>query len=82
VICFAKPVLTEDLYVVEKEEFQELAICAIRTLETRRSIFIKDKPIFLSERMLHKDYDRNASVAKTNLVVILKWLVIKTVKTE
>jgi hypothetical protein len=25
---------------------------------TRPSIFIRDKPIFSSERMLHKDYDR------------------------
>jgi hypothetical protein len=28
------------------------------------SIFIRDTPIFSSERMLHKDYDRKGSVAK------------------
>jgi hypothetical protein len=30
----------------------------------RPSIFIRDKPILSSERMLHKDYDRKGSVAK------------------
>jgi hypothetical protein len=29
------------------------AICAIRTLDEKPSIFIRDKPIFSSERMLH-----------------------------
>jgi hypothetical protein len=33
-----------------------LYICVIRTLDERPSIFIRDKPIFSSERMLHKDY--------------------------
>jgi hypothetical protein len=28
------------------------------------SIFIRDKPIFASERMLHKDYYRKGSVKK------------------
>jgi hypothetical protein len=28
------------------------------------SLFIKDKPFLSSERMFHKDYDRNDSVAK------------------
>jgi hypothetical protein len=42
-ICFAKPVLTED---------------------ERPSIFIRDKPNFSSERVLHKDYDRKGSVEK------------------
>jgi hypothetical protein len=45
---------------------------------TRPSIFIKDRPILSSEKMLHKDYDRKGSVAKKNLVVILKGLGVKT----
>jgi hypothetical protein len=32
----------------------------------KSSIFLRDKLIFSSERMLHKDYDRNGSVAKKN----------------
>jgi hypothetical protein len=28
------------------------------------SIFIRDKPIFSSERMLHKDYYRRSSIEK------------------
>jgi hypothetical protein len=36
-------------------------------------IFITDKPIFLSERMLHKDYDCKGSV-ENSLVVSLKGL--------
>jgi hypothetical protein len=62
-ICFAKSGLIEDLYIVYKEEF--LIICyTIRTLEKRPSIFIRDRPIFSSETMLHKDYDGNGSVPK------------------
>jgi hypothetical protein len=30
------------------------------------SIFMRDKPIFSSERMLHKDYYRRSSVEKRN----------------
>jgi hypothetical protein len=33
----------------------------------RPSIFIRDKPIFSSDRMLHKDYYRKGSVAKKYL---------------
>jgi hypothetical protein len=35
-ISFAKPVLTEDKYIVQKEE------CAIRTLDERPSIFVRN----------------------------------------
>jgi hypothetical protein len=42
------------------------------------SIFIRDKPIFSSERMLHKDYYRRSSVEKKYLVVGLKGLDAKT----
>jgi hypothetical protein len=52
---FAKPELTEDLYIVTS---------VIHTLDERPSIFIRDKPIFSSERMLHKDYYHKGSVEK------------------
>jgi hypothetical protein len=49
------------------------------TFDKRPSIFIRDKPIFSSERVLHKDYDRNGSVEKEmSLVVSLKGLDAKT----
>jgi hypothetical protein len=59
-ICFAKPVLTDSLCIVQKEHI----ICPILTFDEKSSIFIGDNPIFSSERMLHKDYDRNGSVEK------------------
>jgi hypothetical protein len=65
IICFAKPGLTENL-IVQKEEF----------LITR--YIIRDKPIFSSERMLHKDYYRKGPVKKKSLVVILEGLGTKT----
>jgi hypothetical protein len=37
-------------------------------------IFMRDKPIFSSERMLHKDYYCRSSVGKKILVVVLKGL--------
>jgi hypothetical protein len=37
------------------------------TLDERPSIFITDKPIFSSQRMLHMEYDHKASVEKKNL---------------
>jgi hypothetical protein len=53
-------------------------MCAISTTDERASIFIRDKPIFLSE-MLHKDYDRKGSVEKNkSLVTSLKGLGAKT----
>jgi hypothetical protein len=60
--CFAKPVLTEDLHIVQKKEFSTNAASAIRTLDERPSIFIGDKPNFSSERRFHKDYYRKGSV--------------------
>jgi hypothetical protein len=47
------------------------------TLDEITSIFVRDKPIFSSERKLHKDYYRRSSVKK-NLVVGLKGLDAKT----
>jgi hypothetical protein len=34
------------------------------TFDERPSIFIRDKPIFSSERMVHKDYYRRSSAEK------------------
>jgi hypothetical protein len=42
-------------------------MCAIRTLDERPNIFIRDKPIFSSERMLQRDYDRKGSVGKKKI---------------
>jgi hypothetical protein len=44
-------------------------MCVICTLDERPSIFIRDKPILLLERMLHKDYDHKGTVEKKSLVV-------------
>jgi hypothetical protein len=50
---------------MHKEEFSITCyIYAKCTLDERPSIFIRDKPILSSERMLHKDYDRKGSVEK------------------
>jgi hypothetical protein len=46
-------------------------MCAILALDKRASIFIRDEPIFLSERMSHKDYDREGSAEKISLVTSL-----------
>jgi hypothetical protein len=50
------------------------------TLDEMPSMFIREKPIFSSERMLHKDYYRKGSVVKkeTSMVVSLKELDAKT----
>jgi hypothetical protein len=72
---FAKPVLTEDSCVVQKE----FSITCDTYTDERPSIFIKNKSIFSSERMLHKDYCRKGSVEKKkSLVVGLKGLDAKT----
>jgi CTP:phosphocholine cytidylyltransferase-like protein len=63
-ICFAKPVLTEDMCVVQKEEFSiPCGMCDTYTLRKAKH-FIRDKPIFSSERMLHKNYYRKVSAKK------------------
>jgi hypothetical protein len=49
------------------------------SLDERPTIFRRDKPIFSSERMFHKDYYRRISVKKKkSLVVGLKGLDAKT----
>jgi hypothetical protein len=53
-------------------------MCAKCTLE-RPGIFIRDKPLFSSERMVHKDYYRKGSVGKKRSQVLnLKGLDAKT----
>jgi hypothetical protein len=42
----------------------------LSSLDERPSIFIRDKPIFSSERMLHEDYYRKGSVEKKRSVVV------------
>jgi hypothetical protein len=37
------------------------------TLDEIPSIFVRDKPIFSSERMLHKDYYRRSSAEKKKM---------------
>jgi hypothetical protein len=44
-------------------------VCAIRTLDERPSIFIRDKHIFSSDRMLRKDYDRKGSLSKYTVYI-------------
>jgi hypothetical protein len=63
-ICTAKPGLTEDLYILQKEEFSITCYMCDMYAWQGPSIFIRGKLIFSSERMLHKDYDRKGSVAK------------------
>jgi hypothetical protein len=46
----------------------------IRTVDERPSIFIRDKAIFSSDRMLHKNYYRKSSVKEISLVVSPKGL--------
>jgi hypothetical protein len=49
---------------------KNISICAKCTLDERPSIFITDKPIFSSERMLHKDYYRKGSVGGKKILVV------------
>jgi hypothetical protein len=61
--CFARPVLIEDMYTIAKQELSVTCyMCDTYTLEERPSIFVRDKPIFSPENILHKDYERKDSV--------------------
>jgi hypothetical protein len=51
---------------------KENRVADIHGLDEKASKFIRDKPIFSSERMLHKDYYRKSCVGKKSLVVSLK----------
>jgi hypothetical protein len=49
-------------------------MCTIRTLDERPSIFIRNKSIFSSDRMLYKNYFHMGSLEKKFLVMSLKGL--------
>jgi hypothetical protein len=72
-ICSAKPVLTEELCVVQTEEFSITCYMCDTYTWQRPGIFIRGKPIFWSERLLQKAYDRKRSVDIISLIEGLKW---------
>jgi hypothetical protein len=52
------------IYLVQKEEFSVTwYMCDAYTWQ-RGSLFLRENPIFSSERILHKDYDRKGSFTK------------------
>jgi hypothetical protein len=64
---------------VHKEEFSIAChLCAEYTLDEGPSTFVRDKPIFSSEKTLYTDYYRKSSVGKISLVVSFKGLGAKT----
>jgi hypothetical protein len=56
-ICFAKPILTEEFYIVQKEEFPITRYMCDTYTRQNQSTFLRDYYILSSERMLQKDYD-------------------------
>jgi hypothetical protein len=71
-ICPAKSVLRENFFEMQKEEFSRTwYICAKCTLDERPSTFIADKPIFLSERLLLKDYYCKGSIERK---ILWSWI--------
>jgi hypothetical protein len=76
-IWFAKPVLREDLYLVQEEEFSVTCyMCDMYTRKKAKHIHKRQthRPTLSSERMLHKDYDHKGSVEKKSLVMSLNGL--------
>jgi hypothetical protein len=63
-----KPVLTDDLCVVQKEEFSRCVKC---TLQEKPGIFIRH---VIKEDLIYKDYYLKSSVEQKSLVVALKGL--------
>jgi hypothetical protein len=63
-ICFAKPGLIEDLYIVQKEEFSITCYMCNTYTWQRRSLFVREKHILSSEGMIHKDYDNKGLFLK------------------
>jgi hypothetical protein len=64
-ICFAKPVLTEGLYIVQKEEFSVTRhMCGMYIWWKVKHIC--NRQTHLLVRVLHKDYDRKGSAEKKN----------------
>jgi hypothetical protein len=54
----------------------------ILQLDGRPSIFIRDKPIFSSERRLYKDYYRKGSVEKNIYIYLVMSLKVLDAKTN
>jgi hypothetical protein len=67
-ICFAKAVLTEDMYMVQKEEFSLTCYMSdAYTWRKAKHIHKRETHLPVRERMSHKDYDCRGSVEKKNL---------------
>jgi hypothetical protein len=66
-ICFGKPGLTEDLYIVQKEEFSTTCYMCDTYTWQRSRLFVWYKPILSYERMSDKDYDRKGSIEKNRI---------------
>jgi hypothetical protein len=62
-ICFEKPELTKDLYIVQNEELLVTCWVCARVC-ARYARLTKAKPHNSSERVLHKDYGRKGSNKK------------------
>jgi hypothetical protein len=70
-IGFAKPVLTEDLYIVQKEDFSITCyMCDTYTWRKAKSIHKRQTHL----HVWHKDYDRKGSAGKKSLVLSLREL--------
>jgi hypothetical protein len=64
-ICFPKPGLTGLVYSGQGRIFNNmLYVRYIHLTKATQSLFMRDKPIVSSQRMLHKDYGHKGSVAK------------------
>jgi hypothetical protein len=82
-ICFAKPGLTDYLYVMQSVKILVTWYMCDMLIRHRPFLFIRDKSNISSDRMLHKGYDHNGSVSnkkrkEIHVVVILKGLGAKT----
>jgi hypothetical protein len=73
-ICIAKPILTQVLCVVQKEEFS----ITRRKYNMYAWKKVRDKPILTSEREFHNDYYGKCTVKEKN-GVILKGLDVKMI---
>jgi hypothetical protein len=63
-ICFAKPVLIDDLDIVQREDSSVTCyMCYVYT--SRKAKHIHETIRFSSQRMLHKDCDNKGSVEET-----------------
>jgi hypothetical protein len=76
-ICSAKPGPTENFYISSKGRIfnNMLDVRYIHFTKAKRSLFIRDKPILSSERILHKNYGGKGSVAEEkSLFLRFEWL--------